>query len=102
VGREQRAEGLVVPAQDPLPRLVAHRGHEVRRADDVREHERLDDAAGRDRPAAQLPWEQLLDFLDVDGARGAGVRGFPQLLVVDAGDVGDVDLAVRAGLPFER
>ena len=50
VGREHLAEGRVVPAQHRLPRLVAERLDEVRRADDVGEHERLHDPPGGTRP----------------------------------------------------
>src|SRR6188508_2292768 len=43
VGGEHFTEGGVVPAQDRLPRLVAERLDEVRRTDDVGEHEGLHD-----------------------------------------------------------
>ena len=59
VGREHLPEGRVVPAEDRLPGLVAKGLDEVRRADDVGEHEGLQDAAGRTGLAAQLPGQQL-------------------------------------------
>src|ERR687897_511897 len=44
VRTDQRADGFVVPSDDVLPRFVADGSDEVRRADDVREHERSHDA----------------------------------------------------------
>ena len=85
-----------------VPRLVAERLDEVRRADDVGEHERLHDASRRTRLAAQLPGQELGDVLEDDGRGRAGERGGAQDLLVDAVGTDDVGLAVVAGEPVER
>ena len=51
-----------MPRQEGLPRLVAHRLEEARRADDVGEHERALHPL-RGRAPAELPGQQLRDLL---------------------------------------
>ena len=84
VGREHLAQGGVVPAEHRLPGLVAERLDEVRRADDVGEHERLQDPARGTGLAAQLPGQELRDVLEDDGGGRARERGGAEELLVDA------------------
>ncbi len=67
-----------------LPRLVAERLDEGRRADDVGEHEGLEDPTGRTGLAPQLPGQELGDVLEDDGGGRAGERGGAEDLLVDA------------------
>ena len=97
---EERPQRLVVPGQQRLPRIVAHRFEQRRRSDDVGEHERLD-ALGR-RAAAELPREQLRDLLEHDRLGRAREGGLAELLLVDAGRVHDASLPEVALVPVER
>ncbi len=54
-GRDHPTEGVVVPAQEPLPRGVAERLREHRRADDVGEHERPPDVRRAGPPLLGVP-----------------------------------------------
>src|SRR5207237_7404721 len=65
---DERAQRLVVPADDALPRLVADRVDELRRAHDVGEQERPRDLLLRrlGRRALGLLSEQLARAADVE------------------------------------
>src|SRR5207302_8926162 len=98
---EKGPERLVVPSQDPLPRLVAQNFDEVRRTLDVGEHEGLLDAPGR-LLATELPREELLYVLHHDRRGRAGEGGFAQLLLGDRFGADHVGFQEIPRVPVER
>src|SRR5690349_10075448 len=102
MGGEDLTQRRVVPPQHRLPGLVAEGHDEIRRADDVGEHERLHDPPGRTGLAAQLPGQQLLGVLQHDRGGRARERRRAQDLLVDAVRPDDVGLAEVTGQPVER
>jgi hypothetical protein len=69
---EEPSQGLVVPVEQRLPRLITDGLDEVGRLHDVREHERLDDPVGRHHPRLpQLPGEKILHLFQHQRLGGA-------------------------------
>src|SRR4051812_24305062 len=101
VGQEHLAEGRVVPREQRLPGLVTEGHDQVRRADDVGEHQGLHDPARGTGLATKLPWQELGDVLEDHRGRRARERGRPEDVLVDGVGTHDLGLAVVAGEPVE-
>src|SRR4051794_14317749 len=99
---EHLSKGRVVPCEHGLPGLVAERYDEIRRADDVGEHERLHDPPRRTGLAAELPRQELLRVLEDDRGSRASECGGAKHLLVHAVGAHDIGLAEIAGQPVER